>query len=148
MLPTLEEQLGPDDAQQELGRVARLVGLQFHEETAREMDLPTDVERGDLQSARDFARWLSRILRAEGEEIETTERDGAVVVSAAGWRAVRELTLADPLKAFDAWNELWLGAAAAHDRFLTVQTERSLGERGWSIAWTIAPRANAARRGA
>jgi len=35
-----------------------------------------------------------------------------------GWRAVRELKLADPLKAFDAWNELWLGAAAAHDRFL------------------------------
>ena len=57
----------------------------------------------------------------------------------AGWRAVRELTLADPLKAFDAWNELWLGAAAAHDRFLKVQTTRSLGERGWSITWRIAP---------
>ena len=37
----------PADARQELGRVARLVGLQFHEETARDMDLPTDVERGD-----------------------------------------------------------------------------------------------------
>jgi hypothetical protein len=58
---------------------------------------------------------------------------------------VRELALRDPLKAFDAWNELWLGAAAAHDRFLTVQTARSLGERGWSIAWTIGPRANAIR---
>ena len=104
------------------------------------MDLPTDVERGDLQSARDFARWLSAILRAEGEDIETTERDGAVLVIQTGWRAVRELTLADPLKAFDAWNELWLGAAAAHDRFLAVQTTRSLGERGWSIAWRIAPR--------
>ena len=53
---------------------------------------------------------------------------------------MRELKLADPLKAFDAWNELWLGAAAAHDRFLKVQTTRSLGERGWSIAWRIAPR--------
>ena len=61
-------------------------------------------------------------------------------MSQTGWRAVRELTLADPLKAFDAWNELWLGAAAAHDRFLAVQTTRSLGERGWSIAWRIAPR--------
>ena len=140
MLPTLQEQLGPADASKELGRVARLVGLQFHEETARDMDLPTDVERGDIASARDFARWLSAILKAQGEEIETVERDGAVTVTANGWRAVRELTLVDPLKAFDAWNELWLGGAAAHDRFLKIQTTRALGERGWSIAWRIAPR--------
>ena len=68
------------------------------------------------------------------------ERDGAVTVTQTGWRAVRELTLADPPKAFDAWNELWLGAAAAHDRFLTVQTARTLGERGWRIGWKIAGR--------
>ena len=89
---------------------------------------------------------MPNILRAEGEEVETTVHDGAIVMKTSGWRAVRELTLADPLKAFDAWNELWLGAAAAHDRFLTVQTARSLGERGWSIAWTIGPRANGGRR--
>jgi hypothetical protein len=136
LLPTLQEQLGADDAQKELGRVARLVGLQFHEETARDMDLPTDVERGDAQSARDFARWLGNVLRAQGEDVEVAEGE----VRMQGWRAVRELKLADPLKAFDAWNELWLGAAAAHDRFLKVQTTRSLGERGWSIAWRIAPR--------
>ena len=62
------------------------------------------------------------------------------MVIQTGWRAMREITLADPLKAFDAWNELWLGAAAAHDRFLRVQTTRALGERGWSITWRIAPR--------
>jgi hypothetical protein len=140
MLPTLQELLGPADAQQELGRVARLVGLQFHEETARDMGLPTDVERGDLLSARDFGRWLSAVLTASGEEIETTERGGAVIVTSHGWHAVHDLALADPLAAFDAWNELWLGAAAAHDRFLAVQTSRTLSERGWSIAWRIAPR--------
>jgi hypothetical protein len=140
MLPVLQEQLGAADARVELGRVARLVGLQFHDETARELDLPTDVERGDLQSARDFGRWLSAILRASGEEIETTEKDNAVIVASHGWRAVRELALADPLLAFDAWNELWLGAAAAHDRFLEIQTSRALGERGWEITWRIAPR--------
>jgi hypothetical protein len=136
MLPTLQELLGPDDAEKELGRVARLVGLQFHEETARDMDLPTDVEKGDLASARDFARWLSAILAAQGEQVETNGQD----VVMHGWRAVRELKLIDPLKAFDAWNELWLGAAAAHDRFLKVQTTRSLDQRGWAIAWRIAPR--------
>ena len=140
MLPTLQELLGPDDAKAELGRVARLVGLQFHEETAREMGLPTDVERGDLQSARDFARWLVAVMAAGGEDVASEEKDGAVSVRMAGWRAVRELTLADPGAAFDAWNELWLGAAAAHDRLLDVQTSRSVGDKGWSIAWRIAPR--------
>jgi hypothetical protein len=140
MLPTLQELLGPDDARTELGRAGRLVGLQFHEETARELDLPTDIERGDLQSARDFGRWLAAMLAAEGEEVETAESDGGVTVSARGWRLVRDLTLADPLKAFDAWNELWLGAAAACDRFLGVQTTRSCDDRGWRIAWRIAPR--------
>jgi hypothetical protein len=136
MLPTLQELLGADGALTELGRVARLVGLQFHEETARDMDLPTDVERGDEQSAHDFARWLSAMLEAHGEEVERRDRE----VVMRGWRAVRELSFANPLKAFDAWNELWLGAAAAHDRFLNVQTTRALSKRGWEIAWRIAPR--------
>lgn len=140
MLPTLQDLLGPADAQTELGRVARLVGLQFHEETARDMGLPTDVERGDLQSGRDFARWLSSVLKAHGEGIEMSESDGAVIVRQSGWRTVRGLDLPDPLNAFDAWNELWLGAAAAHDRFLKVQTDRTLDDHGWAIAWRIAPR--------
>ena len=140
MLPTMQELLGPDIAQGDLGHAARVVGLQFHEETARDMSLPTDVERGDLASARDFAKWLTTILVAEGEEIETRERDGTVIVTMNGWRAVRELEIVDPLKAFDAWNELWLGAAAACDRFLDVQTTRSVSTTGWEIAWRIAPR--------
>jgi hypothetical protein len=140
MLPTLQELLGPADAQTELGRVARLVGLQFHEETARDMGLPTDVERGDLQSARDFAGWLSAVLQAEGEEVETSESDGAVLVIQTGWRVARELALADPLAAFDAWDELWLGAAAAHDRFLKIETSRTCGDQGWKVAWRIMPR--------
>jgi hypothetical protein len=140
MLPTLQEQLGSADAEIELGRVARLVGLQFHEETARDLDLPTDVERGDLASARDFARWLAAILQAEGEAIEISEGGGGVSIRQAGWRAAQGLKLVDPLKAFDAWNQLWLGAAAAHDRFLRVDTSRSFGETGWRIVWTIGGR--------
>jgi len=140
MLLTLQELLGPDDARREMGRVARLVGLQFHEETARDLDLPTDVETGDLGSARLFARWLVALLTAEGEEIATEETEGAVVVSMKGWKVARELTLADPLAGFDAWNELWLGAAGAHDRFLKVETTRAYGDNGWRAAWRIAPR--------
>lgn len=138
MLPVLQELLGPGDARAELGRAARLVGLQFHEETAREMGMATDLERGDLASAQGFARYLSAILSAQGEDIETTEANGRVTVTSHGWRIVQGLALHDPLAAFDAWNELWLGAAAAHDRFLRIDTRRTFGDRGWSIVWTIA----------
>ena len=140
MLPTLQEQLGPADAGVELGRVARLVGLQFHEETARDLDLPTDLERGDLASARTFARWLWTILVAQGEEVEVHEADGIVTVQQSGWCAAQGLTLVDPIKAFDAWSELWRGAAAAHDRFLKLQPIRSFDDRDWHIAWRIAAR--------
>lgn len=140
MLPVLQGLLGPKDAQLEMGRVARLVGLQFHEETARDLDLPTDVETGDLESARLFARWLTAILAAEGEEVSGEEKDDAVTVRMDGWKLARELQLADPLAGFDAWNELWLGAAGAHDRFLKVETSRSYGDQGWQAAWRIAPR--------
>ena len=66
--------------------------------------------------------------------------DDAVIVRMEGWRAVRDLKLDHPLKAFDAWNELWLGAAAAHDRFLQVETNREFGRRGWEISWEISSR--------
>lgn len=140
MLPVLQDLLGAKDAQTEMGRVARLVGLQFHEETARELDLPTDVETGDLESARLFARWLAAILKAEGEELSVHETDGHVVLQMTGWRLARELVLADPLAGFDAWNELWLGAAGAHDRFLAVETRRSLEAGDWHVTWKIGPR--------
>jgi hypothetical protein len=140
MLPVLQDLLGPKDAQLEMGRVARLVGLQFHEETARDLDLPTDVETGDVDSARLFARWLTAILAAEGEAVSSEEKDGAVTVRMDGWKLARELQLADPLAGFDAWNELWLGAAGAHDRFLKIETSRSYGDKGWQAAWRIAPR--------
>lgn len=140
MLATLQELLGPEDARVELGRVARLAGLQFHEETARDLDLPTDLERGDRESARDFARWLLAILRAEGEDADIFERDGHLTVNMTGWRISRDLVLADRMAAFEAWNELWLGAAAAHDRFLEVETAHIHDERGWTVSWRISPR--------
>src|SRR5258708_27306972 len=43
MLPTLQALLGAADAQTELGRVARLVGLQFHGGTAHAVELPPAV---------------------------------------------------------------------------------------------------------
>ena len=103
---------------------------------------PTDVETGDLDSARLFARWLSAILAAEGEEIVTEEKDGAVVVRMEGWKLARELQLADPLAGFDAWNELWLGAAGAHGPLPEGRDQPQLRRQG--LAGGLADRAEIA----
>ena len=121
MLPTLQELLGADGALNELGRVARLVGLQFHEETARDMDLPTDVERGDAAKRARLRALAVGHPRGPGRRGRDARTGGG---HAAAGAPCANCKLADPLKAFDAWNELWLGAAAAHDRFLKVQTTR------------------------
>ena len=95
MLPTLQD-LGAADAQQELGRTARLVGLQFHEETARDMDLPTDVERGDRQCAR-LRALADDDPAAQASTSSREDRRRMVIVTQRMAGAARELVLADPL---------------------------------------------------
>lgn len=145
LLPTLQAVLGPADACAELGRTARLVGLQFHAELAALLGAPTNLSAGDVASARAFAHWLAAMQRAQGETVEVSEAGNAPCVRLTGWRLAGDLPLADPLGAFDAWNALWLGACAAHDRFLTLETRRALRDGDWAIEWTVKPRASGTR---
>lgn len=138
MLPVLQELLGAQAAREEFGRVARLIGLQFHEETAQSMDLPSNLSAGTPASARTYARWLAGILAAQGEVVELIETPHGAEVLLQGWRLAGAIELADPLAAFDAWNELWIGGCAAHDRFLRLGSYRSRDAAVWSARWTIA----------
>jgi len=140
LLPTLQAVLGAPGAREELGRVARLIGLQTHEELARALDCPTNLSAGDRASAAQFARWLEAMQRAHGETVEPVAAGDGVGLRLAGWRLAGDLDLPDPLGAFDAWNELWIGACAAHDRFLTLETRRVLRDRRWDIVWRVRPR--------
>jgi len=100
---------GSRDGGQELGRVARLVGLQFYEET----------KFGDA----DFMDWLEVVLAGQGENV-TRSGDRLAL---DGWRLGEGLGLAQLESSFQAWNELWVGASLAHDRFveLAVETGRA-----------------------
>ena len=137
MLPTLQEQLGADDAQTG-ARPRRAPGRPAVPRGDGARHGPADRRRARRRRRAPATSRAGSATCCARRARTSRVADGEVRMQ--GWRAVRELKLADPLKAFDAWNELWLGAAAAHDRFLKVQTTRSLGERGWSIAWRIAPR--------
>ena len=78
-------------------------------------------------SAEEFARLLAGLAAAQGEEVV---RDGASVVQSGG-RLLYNVTEAETL--FGAWNALWEGMAALHNRDLKLSAER----RGGGIAWSI-----------
>ena len=145
LVPTLQAVLGEAAAREELGRVARLIGLQYHATLAQALECPSNRSAGDRESMLQFARWLEAMLHGQGEAVEMIDARDAVRLRLANWRLGAELTTTDPLGAFDAWNELWVGACAAHDRFLALETQRSLQGGRWEIEWRIAPRSAVGR---
>jgi hypothetical protein len=121
-LPVLLEQLGPADTRVVLGHAARLIGMQFHDETMRLLDL--DV--GPSTGPKAFARYLAALFQAQGEAVEVEEAASGATVRLRGWRLARGIEPVDPA-AFDAWCELWRGALAAHDRRLSLTCSREPG---------------------
>lgn len=117
-LPVMENLFGAEEAAELVGRTARLVGLQFHEETA------------GLIGAASFADYLAAMQEAQGE---TVSRDADGAIRQDGWRLMRGIVLDDEGLAFRSWNALWEGALAAHDRTQRLETER----RGGTIIWRV-----------
>jgi len=137
MLPVMEDLLGAAASRAELGRVARLVGLQFHEEAAHEMKAASDIDTASRGSAEIFAGWLQAMLAGQGEEVVLEQAEGAIVLSLQRWRLAEGLGLQDLPGAFAAWNELWTGACAAHDRFLRLDAEHDVANGALRARWRV-----------
>ena len=115
-LPVLLDLVGPADTRRLLGHAARLIGMQYHDETARLLGIASSGPAA-------FARYLAALAAAQGEEVEVSSEPGRARVRQKGWRLARGLEPLDPA-AFDAWAELWHGALAAHDRRLRLAVTR------------------------
>jgi hypothetical protein len=98
----------------ELARVARVVGLQFHESLADELGFPSNLSEGSARSAELFAKWLETMLAGHGEDVV---REGTTL-RIESWKLGKGIEQAGA--AFKAWNELWVGSCMAHDRFLKL----------------------------
>ena len=129
-LPVALALLGPDDTRALLGHAARLIGMQYHDETARLLEIGG-------RGPEPFARYLAALAEAQGEAVEVAAGRGRASVRLRGWRLVRGLEPLDPA-AFEAWSELWRGALAAHDRNLRLDVAR---EAGGDVLFHIAPAA-------
>ena len=113
-LPVLLELLGPDETRRLLGHAARLIGMQYLDETARLLGIVAPGPGG-------FAGYLGALARAQGEDVEVTVEPGRARVRQKGWRLDGDSL--DPA-AFEAWAELWHGALAAFDRRLRLVVTR------------------------
>jgi hypothetical protein len=123
LLPTMTELFGAEEMRRLVGRTAKLIGLQFHDDMKDALGIA-----GTGPAA--FAQLLLALQMAQGEAIEA---DGASVRQ-RGWKLMSGVEV--PESAFDAWNELVRGLVAAHDRFMTVQTKRQDDAIEWRFTST------------
>ena len=94
---------------------------------------------GVAPGAEGFAAYLARLARAQGDDASVSGSGESWTVRQTTWRLMEERDdLAPPV--FDAWNELWVGAALAHDRWLRVEVarRRDRGDPVWE--WRITRR--------
>jgi hypothetical protein len=125
IVPEAIRLFGPLEGGHLAGGAARLIGMQYHAETAGLLDV-----RGDAPE--DFAEYMTRMGRGQGDDTTWERRDGAILVRQTTWRLMDEAGRV-PGVVFDAWTELWRGAALAHDRrlVLEVRQRRDLGDPGY-----------------
>jgi hypothetical protein len=104
-----------------------LIGLQYHDEIAASLQI-------EDRSAAGFASLLGALAAGQGEAVEIREEGDAASVIQTGWRLMAGI--ASGAAMFPAWNALWEGMLAVHNRGLVLSAERSEG----GVRWTIAPR--------
>tara|TARA_R110000868_G_scaffold393762_1_gene664858 strand:+ start:47 stop:1072 length:1026 start_codon:yes stop_codon:yes gene_type:complete len=124
LVPTMLALFGPDETRTHLGHAARLIGMQLYDETSALIG----IEPGSPQG---FATYLASLAAAQGEAIEVTQGSGAVTLHQTGWRLMDGIN--PHAAAFEAWNRLWEGALAVHNRRLTLTTKRSADGIEWQI---------------
>lgn len=121
--------LGPDEGGHLAAAAARLVGMHTYDEM---VTILGGIEPGPVG----FAAAFTRLSKGQGDDavLEIT-KDGATV-SQTTWTLMKERQALSPA-VFTAWNELWKGAALAHDRFMRfdLTTRKDLGDDAWE--WSI-----------
>lgn len=123
-LPSLAEAVGEEDGAR-LGRAAaRLVGMQAYDETRAMLGL-------EGRNAAAFARYLAAMLTGGGDDARIVDE---ITVEATSPRILKAEGGGSPAMRFAAWNGLWEGALALHNRRLGLGTETSGDLYRWRIA--------------
>jgi hypothetical protein len=129
ILPETIAVLGPEQGGHLAGAAARLVGMHTFDDVA---SLLGGVEPGKAG----FSSALARLARGQGDDAVLADHGGHQTLRQTTWALMDGRFPLSPA-VFDAWNELWVGAALAHDRFmrLEVTQRRDRGDPAWE--WRI-----------
>jgi hypothetical protein len=125
IVPETIAALGPEEGGHLAGAAARLIGMHTFDEVA---SLLGGIEPG----AAGFAAAFQRLAAGQGDDAVLQVNGSAAHVRQSSWRLMAEREALSPA-VFDAWNELWIGAALAHDRFVRVEVteRRDRGDASW-----------------
>lgn len=129
MLPALHEAFGRDDAVQLGRRAAKLIGLQYYEQTASALG----IEGNDPAS---FARMHKTLAESQGDVCEIEEDGDGVLIRQSSWRFAKDIPSLST-SVFEAWNGLWEGLALAHNRFMAVEVLRRMDYGDDVFEWRI-----------
>jgi len=129
ILPETIRVLGPSEGGRLAGAAARLVGMHTFDKV---WTLIGGVAPGPVG----FASAMARLLRGQGDDAVVEQAGEDVLLRQSSWRLMAERDALHPAT-FDAWNELWVGAGLAHDRFMRVDVtrRRDRGDPVWE--WRI-----------
>lgn len=127
IVPIVVERLGPDMGGHYATAAARMVGMHSFDEIA---SLLGDVESGPIG----FAKAFTRLAKGQGDDATIEITGSTAIVRQTTWRVMGGREHLAP-EVFDAWNEIWVGLALAHDRFTRVDLieRRDRGHDNW--AW-------------
>lgn len=125
LLCVLPDLLGDAEMGRIAGHAARLVGMQCYDWTREAFDLGDNAPGA-------FAECMRRFGNAMGDEARCRHEGGDILIEQSGWSVMRGVDNPPPVL-FDVWNELWIGACAAHDRnlSLTVTDRMDRGDPVW-----------------
>lgn len=131
-LPIMAEIFGPAEAGQ-LGRITgKLIGMQFYDEMAAVLG---PVEPGPAG----FAKLFAGLAAGQDDACEIDFGQTSAVMRQSTWRLMRGVQ-AVPDSVFEAWNGLFEGLLAVHDRFLALDVRRRLDRGDAAFEWEVRPR--------
>jgi len=130
IVPEVIAVLGPGEGGSIAAIAARQIGMQMFDDTVALLG-------GVAPGASGFAAYLARLARAQGDDVVLRDGRDACMIQQTTWRLMEERDDLPPA-VFDAWNELWVGAALAHDRRLRLEvtSRRDRGDPVWE--WRVA----------
>ena len=128
-LPELVATLGPGEAGA-LGNLAgNIIGRQYY----RQIQALLGTDGG---GALDFARFMAAMATAQDDTAECAGGEDDATVRITGWRLMRGREDRHPA-VFEAWNGLWQGCLAAHNRFLALQIGDRMDYGDDAFKWRI-----------